>query len=130
MSMDLSPLAFFDARSHGLIVNSTCLDRIEEEESEIVRFIRTPEGTGVGALRLDGGDTWRITERGTKIVRAGKWDQADFVVVLAHGEHFGVASPWSNILTSYCYRTSVCNLLESEWNYYPTLYPSTNPLCP
>ncbi|KAF8973548.1 WD repeat-containing protein [Flammula alnicola] len=83
MSMDLSPLAFFDARSHGLRVNSFCLERIPEEESEILRFIRTPEGKGVGALRVGGGgEAWRIIERGTRVVRSGSWDQADFVVVL------------------------------------------------
>lgn len=125
--MDLSPLAFFDARSHGLIVNSTCLDRIEEEESEIVRFIRTPEGKGVGALRLDGGDIWRITERGTKIVRAGKWNQSDFVVVLAQGELLRSRISINSLLTPYCYRPPVRNLLESQWNYHSPFNPSADP---
>lgn len=84
--MDLSPLTFFDARSHGLQVNSQCLERVPEEESEIIRFIRTPEGKGVAALRLGGGDVWQVHKRGTKLVRAGCWDQADFVVVLDHGK--------------------------------------------
>lgn len=84
--MDLSPLTFFDARSQGLKINSSCLERIAEEECEIIRFIRTPEGRGVGALRSGGrGEAWQIHERGTKLVRAGTWDRADFVVVLAHG---------------------------------------------
>jgi len=92
MSMDLSPLSFFDARSDGLRVNSAGSERIPEEESEIIRFIRTPEGKGVGALRVRGGETWRITERGTKIVRSGSWDKADFVVVLDLGKSRNIKS--------------------------------------
>jgi len=86
MSMILSPLAFFDARSHGLKINSKCMNRIAGEESEIIRFIRTPEGKGVGALRARrGGEIWEVHECGTKLTRSGAWDSADFVVVLAHG---------------------------------------------
>ncbi|KAF8913010.1 RAVE protein 1 C terminal-domain-containing protein [Gymnopilus junonius] len=99
ISMDLSPLAFFDARSHGLQVNSQRLERIREEESEIIRFIRTPEGKGVAALRLRGGDVWQIHRRGTKLVRAAFWDQADFVVVLDHGRQFSTYSKNTGILT-------------------------------
>jgi hypothetical protein len=87
MSMDLAASAFFDTQSHVLQMNSSCLDRIPEEESEIVRFIRTPEGKGVGALRVGGGgEIWQIRERGTKLIRSGSWGQADFVVVLANGQ--------------------------------------------
>jgi len=87
MSMDLAASAFFDAQSHGLQLNSLCLELIPEEEPEIIRFIRTPEGKGVGALRVGGGgEIWKIKERGTKLIRSGSWDQADFVVVLADGQ--------------------------------------------
>ena len=85
--MDLAASAFFDAQSHGLQLNSLCLELIPEEEPEIIRFIRTPEGKGVGALRVGGGgEIWKIKERGTKLIRSGSWDQADFVVVLADGQ--------------------------------------------
>jgi len=87
MSIDLAASAFFGAQSHGLQLNSLCLEPIPEEESEMVRFIRTPEGKGVGALRVGGGgEIWQIRERGTKLIRSGSWGQADFVVVLAHGQ--------------------------------------------
>lgn len=86
MSMDVAASAFFDAQPHGLQVNSLCLEPIPEEEQELIRFIRTPEGKGVGALRVGGGgEIWQIRERGTKLIRSGSWDQADFVVVLASG---------------------------------------------
>jgi hypothetical protein len=87
MSMDLAASAFFDAQSLDLQVNSLCLEPIPKEEQELIRFIRTPEGKGVGALRVGGGgEIWQIRERGTKLIRSGSWDQADFVVVLANGQ--------------------------------------------
>ncbi|KAF8167749.1 RAVE protein 1 C terminal-domain-containing protein [Crassisporium funariophilum] len=100
ISMDLSPLAFFDAQSHGLRINSECSGRIAAEESEIIRFIRTPEGTGVGALRVGGGgEIWRISERGTKLVRSESWQRADFVVVLANGQQFATYTKEDGLLT-------------------------------
>jgi hypothetical protein len=87
MSMDLDPLLFFDAQSNGLRLNSKGSEYNLAEEAEIVRFIRTPEGIGVGALRVGGGgDAWRIVEGGTKLVRFREWERADFVVVLAKGK--------------------------------------------
>lgn len=87
MSMDLDPLIFFDAQSNGLRLNSKGSEYSLAEEAEIVRFIRTPEGIGVGALRVGGGgDTWRIVENGTRLARFKEWERADFVVVLAKGK--------------------------------------------
>lgn len=86
MSMDLDPLTFFDPQSNGLCINSKGSEYNLAEEAKIMRFIRTPEGIGVGALRVGGGgDAWRIVEGGTKLVRFGEWERADFVVVLASG---------------------------------------------
>ena len=87
MSMDLNPLLFFDAQSNGLRLNSRGSQYNFAEEAEVVRFIRTPEGIGVGALRIGGGGgAWRIVEGGTKLVRFREWERADFVVVLAKGK--------------------------------------------
>lgn len=87
MSMDFDPLSFFDPQSNGLRLNSRASEHNPAEEAEIVRFIRTPEGIGVGALRVGGGgDAWRIVEGGTKLVRFREWERADFVVVLAKGK--------------------------------------------
>jgi len=52
----------------------------------MIRFIRTPEGKGVGALRKHGGEVWKVNQHGTKLERAGAWDQGDFVVVLDYGK--------------------------------------------
>ena len=87
MSIDVDPLLFFDAQSNGLRLNSEGSEYNLVDEAEIVRFIRTPEGIGVGALRVDGGgDAWRIVEGGTKLIRSGEWEHADFVVVLVNGK--------------------------------------------
>lgn len=87
MSLDLHPASFFDAQSNGLRINFKGSEYNPAEEAEIVRFIRTPEGKGVGALRVGGGgDAWKIVEGGTKLIRCGEWERADFVVVLANGK--------------------------------------------
>lgn len=76
-----------DAQNDGLKISSVgSLDWVEDKESEIIRFIRTPEGKGVGALRKQGGEVWKVNQHGTKLERAGAWDQGDFVVVLDYGK--------------------------------------------
>ncbi|KAF9479728.1 hypothetical protein BDN70DRAFT_906163 [Pholiota conissans] len=100
MSMDLSPATFFDARSQGLKINSSSLEHTVEEESEILRFIRTPEGKGVGALRVGGGgEVLRVTEHGTKVIRSRSWEQADFIVVLEYGNQFATYSKAQGVIT-------------------------------
>jgi hypothetical protein len=87
ISIDLSPLSFLDAQTDALRINSAgSLDWIEGKESEIIRFIRTPEGKGVGALRKQGGEVWKVDQHGTKLECAGAWDKSDFVVVLDYGK--------------------------------------------
>ncbi|KAF9056524.1 RAVE protein 1 C terminal-domain-containing protein [Panaeolus papilionaceus] len=88
MSMDLSPLEFFDARSQGLKRNAVCPQSAPHEESEVVRFIRTPEGNGVGAVKVSGIEIWRITDHGSKLTQCGQDARADFVVALAKGDQF------------------------------------------
>lgn len=85
MSMDLSPLEFFDARSQGLKRNAVCPQSAPHEESEVVRFIRTPEGNGVGAVKVSGIEIWKITDHGSKLTQCGQDARADFVVALAKG---------------------------------------------
>ena len=63
------------------------MDRVEEEERKIVRFVRTPEGKGVGVIREEGGEAWVVRGRGTRLGRAGRWDKGDHVVVLDGGQN-------------------------------------------
>lgn len=85
VTFSLELLAFFDGNSDGMRVVAEGLERVPEEESQIVRFVRTPEGKGVGVLRSNGGEAWRVVEQGSKLVRAQRWSAADLVVVLKNG---------------------------------------------
>ncbi|KAG6878653.1 hypothetical protein C0993_001176 [Termitomyces sp. T159_Od127] len=85
---DLSPVAFFDAHNDGLKLSSRMLPRVAEEESHIIRLVRTPEGGGVGIVRANGGEAWKVIKNGTQLVRSGSWSSADHVVVLQRGHIF------------------------------------------
>lgn len=55
----------------------------EDPRAEIVRYVRTPNGEGVGAIRADGsGEVWTYdwAKTGT-LIRTGGWtpEQADYV---------------------------------------------------
>ncbi|KAG6818061.1 hypothetical protein H0H87_009216 [Tephrocybe sp. NHM501043] len=84
-TFDLSPISFFDAQNDGLKLSSTALPRVPEEESKIVRLVRTTEGAGVGIVRRTGGEAWRVIKKGTQLVRSRPWSSADHVVVLQRG---------------------------------------------
>ncbi|PFH54806.1 hypothetical protein AMATHDRAFT_72570 [Amanita thiersii Skay4041] len=96
------PLSFFDAQVDGFQLKAELLTRVSEEEAEVVRFMRTPEGRGVAAVRGNGGgDVWRVGEKGTKLQRSGCWVAAEFVVVLNEGRNFAAYSFQTGILTLY-----------------------------
>jgi len=83
----LSPLSFFDAQSDGLRLSAVSIERVPEEESDIVRLVRAPEGWGVGVMRASGGgEAWRVVEHGSRLVRSERWKSADHVVVLEGGK--------------------------------------------
>ena len=85
----VQPLSFFDAQSESFRLNNSLLDWVPAEESDIVRFVRTPEGRGVATIRTNGGgDVWTITEHDAVLRRTGHWCAAEFVVVLDEGTVF------------------------------------------
>ena len=88
MTFELSPLAFFDAKSHGLKLVAAFPERQPDDECEILRLVRTPEGKGVGVIRADlTGDAWKITKRGSELERTGSWTNGEFMVVLSQGQN-------------------------------------------
>ncbi|TFK30799.1 WD repeat-containing protein [Coprinopsis marcescibilis] len=100
LTFELSPLAFFDAQSHGLRLVASFPEREPDEESPVVRLVRTPEGTGVGAIRENrGGQAWTITRRGTELKPTGSWNECDFMVVLFQGHRWATFLQQSGILT-------------------------------
>ncbi|KDQ63425.1 hypothetical protein JAAARDRAFT_169243 [Jaapia argillacea MUCL 33604] len=96
---DLEPLSFFDARSDGLKLVAQGSEKFASDDSRISRFVRTPEGKGVAVLREDGGQTWMVKERGSKLISVDKWTGVDDVVVLERGNSFATYSASDNSLT-------------------------------
>ncbi|KAF9029279.1 WD repeat-containing protein [Hymenopellis radicata] len=86
-SYELSPAAFFDAQQDGLKLLKTGPKRMPDENSEIERFIRTPEGEGLGIIRKNGnGQVWKVTDDGLELVHTTKSD----LIVLNKGREFEV----------------------------------------
>ncbi|KAI0778601.1 WD repeat-containing protein [Trametes elegans] len=108
---ELVILPFFDARIDGLrLVASGAehadADARDDSRAELVRFTRTPNGEGVGAIRSDAsGEVWHFDWAKTgRIVRQGRWaaDDAapvDQFVVFDAGRRFLTYSSSANTLT-------------------------------
>lgn len=121
-------MSFLDAQSDGLRLSAKAMDRIPEEESPIVRFVRTPEGKGVGVIRKNGGgEAWRLVEQGSRLVRAGSWLSADHVVVL-EGGNAPITLPVSYKANT-GYRENICNLLRLGQRSDPSFHASAVPDC-
>ncbi|KAK7064348.1 WD repeat protein [Favolaschia claudopus] len=99
-TFDFSPLLFLDAHSDGLRLCAQAVEAVPEEDSHIVRFVRTPEGFGVGVIRANGGEAWRLASNGSSLIRSGKWTTADHVVVLDGGRSHATYSDTDGILAS------------------------------
>ncbi|KAI0830734.1 WD repeat-containing protein [Trametes gibbosa] len=97
-SYELAILAFFDACADGLRLQASGAehadaDAREDSRAEVVRFMRTPNGEGVGALRSDGcGEVWNFDWAKTgRLERKGQWvasqgaERVDHFVVLDAG---------------------------------------------
>ncbi|KAJ7630787.1 RAVE protein 1 C terminal-domain-containing protein [Roridomyces roridus] len=89
-SFELSPLLFLDAHT---------IEAEVAEESRIVRFVRTPEGSGVGVMRETGGEAWIVSSDGSRLLRSGKWPAADHVVVLDGGRCHATYTTSDGLLT-------------------------------
>ncbi|CAK5280165.1 unnamed protein product [Mycena citricolor] len=76
-----SPSSFFDADPEGLLSLSAAPEWRNAEESRILRFVRTPDGSGVGVIRETGGEAWNLGQN-HGLQRAVQWGAADQVVVL------------------------------------------------
>ncbi|KAI0082261.1 hypothetical protein K474DRAFT_1742410 [Panus rudis PR-1116 ss-1] len=98
-SYTLDPLLFLDVRSDGLMHTASCDElplndepEVGVEERMIVRFERTPDGEGVGVIRMDGaGETWAVSPDGRNLTsrRKCKLDagfSVDLLVVLQQGK--------------------------------------------
>ncbi|CAK5264601.1 unnamed protein product [Mycena citricolor] len=82
-----SPSSFFDADPEGLLSLSAAPEWRNAEESRILRFVRTPDGSGVGVIRETGGEAWNLGQN-HGLQRAAQWGAADQVVVLDGGRSY------------------------------------------
>ncbi|KAF8213200.1 WD repeat-containing protein [Mycena galopus ATCC 62051] len=95
-----SPILFLDAHAEGLRLSAHTVDAVTSEESHIVRFVRTPEGAGVGVVRENGGESWRVVGNGSRLIRSEKWATTDHIVVLDGGRSHATYSAVDGTLTS------------------------------
>ncbi|KIY45758.1 hypothetical protein FISHEDRAFT_66809 [Fistulina hepatica ATCC 64428] len=99
----LSPLTFFDVPER-LPVQSQLSEHFMHTQRTIVRFVRTPEGRGVCAIRQGGGgDVWRVegadVATSTIITLATQWSGATFAVALDCGRHVVTYTASDSVLT-------------------------------
>ncbi|KAI0756586.1 RAVE protein 1 C terminal-domain-containing protein [Daedaleopsis nitida] len=112
-SYELSVLSFFDAQADGLKRVASGSEHThtnapggEDSRAEVVRYVRTPNGEGVGAIRADGcGEVWTFDWSKTgALVRTGKWTaeeagHVDHFVVIDAGRYFATYVSSTGILT-------------------------------
>ncbi len=121
-SYELSPVAFFDAQEDGLRVRAHGSEISPEEYSEIVRFVRTPEGRGVGVIRKSGGQIWTLAEGDKELNRSGSGDLGDKIVVLDKGQFYLMHRTGLYLLFSCEGRTfATYNTSDTTLNYIPIL---------
>ncbi|KAJ7169732.1 RAVE protein 1 C terminal-domain-containing protein [Mycena filopes] len=98
-TFDFSPLLFLDAHVDGLRLSAHALEAMSTEESHIARFVRTPEGAGIGVVRESGGEAWRVSSNGSTLTRSEAWSTADHIVVLDGGRSYATYSTANGTLT-------------------------------
>ncbi|KAJ7071176.1 RAVE protein 1 C terminal-domain-containing protein [Mycena amicta] len=94
-----SPLLFLNAEREGLLPRAETAIAVPAEESRILRFVRTPQGTGVGVVRERGGEAWRVSGNGRELTRAGHWSVGEHIVVLDGGQDHATYSVADGRLT-------------------------------
>ncbi|THV05992.1 hypothetical protein K435DRAFT_834441 [Dendrothele bispora CBS 962.96] len=99
-SFQLSLGAFLDGQPDSIKLIAQAPEKFSTEQSEIVHFVRTPEGRGVGVVRKGrGGEVWHLEPESSRLVRSGSWGVADHLLVLDHGRLFASYSDSNSILT-------------------------------
>lgn len=102
----LTPSLFFDSRENGLRLNAYSdevlyadEEKLGVEQRRIVRFVRTSDGEGLGALRMAGAaESWRVGPGGRELRGKRRWKlgaDVDFVVVLERG---GLFMTWLELI--------------------------------
>ena len=94
MAYKLDPLPFFDARANGLTLIGNTLDtRVGKvTPRRLSRFVRTPDGEGLGIIREDGTvEVWKTSSGGRSITFHAEISETDpdipLVVILQGGTY-------------------------------------------
>ncbi|KAI0036631.1 WD repeat-containing protein [Vararia minispora EC-137] len=122
-SFSLSPADFFDARQDGLTLLAQLPPDTPLNSAHITRFVRTPEGLGVAAIRTSGGETWTVREHGAKLVSTTTWRRADHVIVLDRGRTIATLDADAGVLT--LHSNPPCTLSVPPLTSLFTLPPSS-----
>ncbi|TCD69890.1 regulator of (H+)-ATPase in vacuolar membrane [Steccherinum ochraceum] len=106
----LTPSLFFDSRENGLRLSAyrdespyADEEKLGVEQRQIVRFVRTSDGEGLGALRMAGAaESWRVGPGGRELKGKRRWNlgaDVDFVVVLERGKYIVTYSSTTHLLS-------------------------------
>lgn len=77
----------------------------ESETSKILRFVRTPEGSGLAIVREHFVEAWNVHSRTGNMKCLGRWQSADLVTVLNRGRCIALyseAEQASTLTVHYC----------------------------
>ncbi|EKM61140.1 uncharacterized protein PHACADRAFT_134380 [Phanerochaete carnosa HHB-10118-sp] len=108
MSHKLDPLPFFDACSDGLALQGNVQDVRSRHSSalprRISRFVRTPDGEGLGILRQDGtAEVWKTSPGARRVfLHAAVTDSIEPITIMAvlqGGQYFATYSNSSRTVT-------------------------------
>lgn len=102
ITYDLNPLLFFSGHEKDLnLLARTTDSNIMTLQTKIQRFVRSPEGGGIGVLRLGSCETRRIPAGAENLQQIGCWSSVDLMVVLDGGKRTALYSSHSQMLVVY-----------------------------
>lgn len=79
-------MKFFHDGENGMKLLAQGPDVEESGDSKVVRYVRTPDGRGLGIVREDAVESWHLCTKSNELRCVGKINSADLVAVLAQGE--------------------------------------------
>lgn len=107
-TFEISPITLLSGRADSLRLLAAGSDQRPREKSKISQFVRTPTGRGVAVMRIDGVETWSVTDSGTNLAPIDSWSSTDLVVVMDGGKWTSVrVAPFQ---LSPCHRKACCNV--------------------
>lgn len=82
----MDPTKFFHDGQSGMKLLAQGPDINESGSSKVIRYVRTPDGRGLGILREDAVESWQLCDKSCQLIHIGRLDGAKQVAVLDKGE--------------------------------------------